>query len=189
MGIDKPNIRFVHHFDVSDSVDSYYQEIGRAGRDGEPARAVLFYRPEDLGLRRFFAGSGHVGVDELTEVAEVVGASRDPVEPAALQERTDLSQSKLATAVSRLEDVGAVEVLPTGHVAARPDAPPLEDAVQEALDDEEDRRELERSRLEMMRAFAETDGCRREFVLSYFGEPFDGVPCGHCDNCRAGKTA
>lgn len=62
MGIDKPNVRFVFHHDISESVDAYYQEIGRAGRDGEPARAILFYRPEDLGLRRFFAGSGHVDV-------------------------------------------------------------------------------------------------------------------------------
>ena len=69
-------------------------------------------------MRRFFAGGGHVGADELTEVAAVVGAAAGPVDPGELEERTELSQSKLATAVSRLEDAGAVEVLPTGEVAA-----------------------------------------------------------------------
>jgi ATP-dependent DNA helicase RecQ len=187
MGVDKPDVRFVFHAEVPESVDSYYQEVGRAGRDGEPAEAVLFYRPEDLGLRRFFAGSGHVGPDELREVAEAVVDARDPIAPTELQERTALSQTKLATAVSRLEDAGAVEVLATGQVARPAGAPEVEEAVQEALRSEEERREFERSRLEMMRAFAETDGCRREFVLSYFGEPFEG-PCGRCDNCRAGRV-
>ena len=60
LGINKPNVRFVFHAAVSDSPDSYYQEIGRAGRDGAPARALLFYRQEDLGLRRFLAGGGQV---------------------------------------------------------------------------------------------------------------------------------
>jgi ATP-dependent DNA helicase RecQ len=58
MGIDKPNVRFVFHAEISESLDEYYQEIGRGGRDGDPARAVLFYRPEDVGMRRFFAGGG-----------------------------------------------------------------------------------------------------------------------------------
>jgi ATP-dependent DNA helicase RecQ len=185
MGVDKADVRFVFHAEVPESVDSYYQEVGRAGRDGGPARAVLFYRPEDLGLRRFFAGGGRVGLEELREVAEAVAGARDPVAPTELQERTDLSQTKLATAVSRLEDAGAVEVLPTGHVSRPPSAPPVDEAVQEALQTEEDRREFERSRLEMIRSYAETTDCRREFVLSYFGEPFEG-PCGRCDNCRAG---
>jgi ATP-dependent DNA helicase RecQ len=187
MGVDKADVRFVLHAEVPESVDSYYQEVGRAGRDGEPAHAILFYRPEDLGLRRFFAGTGRVGVDELREVAEAVSGARDPIAPTELQERTELSQTKLATAISRLEDAGAVEVLPTGHVASQPSAPPVDEAVEEALETEEDRREFERSRLDMIRAFAETAGCRREFVLSYFGEPFAG-PCGHCDNCRAGRV-
>ncbi len=55
MGVDKPDVRFVFHHDISESVDAYYQELGRAGRNGEPARALLFYRPQDVGRRRFFA--------------------------------------------------------------------------------------------------------------------------------------
>ena len=74
MGIDKADVRFVFHHDVSESLDAYYQELGRAGRDGEPAQATLFYRSEDLGLRRFFAGGGHVAVDEIAQVLEAVRA-------------------------------------------------------------------------------------------------------------------
>src|SRR3954469_613909 len=116
MGVDKSNVRFVFHSEVADSVDSHYQEIGRAGRDGAPARAVLFYRSEDLGLRRFFAGSGQVDLEEIQRVADAVAEHAGPVDPVELREQTSLSQTKLTTAVSRLEDVGAIEVLPTGYV-------------------------------------------------------------------------
>jgi ATP-dependent DNA helicase RecQ len=58
MGVDKPDVRFVFHYDISDSLDSYYQEIGRSGRDGLPATAMLFYRPADIHLHRFFASGG-----------------------------------------------------------------------------------------------------------------------------------
>jgi ATP-dependent DNA helicase RecQ len=62
MGIDKPDVRFVLHADVPESLDEYFQEVGRAGRDGQPARAVVFHRPEDIGRQRFFTSNG--GHDE-----------------------------------------------------------------------------------------------------------------------------
>ena len=118
MGIDKPNVRFVFHSEVSDSVDSYYQEVGRAGRDGENAKAVLFYRQEDFGLRRFFAGAGRVGADDVERVAEAVERHERPVDADELREETELSETKLMTALSRLEEVDEVAVLPTGAVVS-----------------------------------------------------------------------
>jgi ATP-dependent DNA helicase RecQ len=108
MGVDKPNVAFVFHHDVSDSVDSYYQEIGRAGRDGEPAEALLLFRPEDVGLRRFFAGKGQVDADEVERVASAVHRRARPVDPAELPAEVDHAHKQLLSANKPREEVGAV---------------------------------------------------------------------------------
>ncbi|MBN9389660.1 MAG: RecQ family ATP-dependent DNA helicase [Chloroflexi bacterium] len=187
MGIDKPNVRFVLHYGVSDSIDSYYQEIGRGGRDGEPAQAVLFYRPEDLGIRRFFASTGQVDVDHLQQVATAILHHRGAVSLHDLREETELSQSKLTTALSRLEEVGLVEISPNGEVqpGERQDAPV--EALLEAANAQENHHSYDRSRIEMMRGYAELRDCRRRYLLNYFGEEIE-APCGNCDNCKAGIT-
>jgi ATP-dependent DNA helicase RecQ len=173
MGIDKPDVRFVFHHDVADSPDSYYQEIGRAGRDGEPAQAVLFYRPEDLGLRRFFAGGGGAGPDDVAAVAEAVDELGGGDDLDRLVDHTGLSRSRVTAALTCLED-GA-----SGEGAA--------EAAARAGEEREARAKVQQSRVEMMRAYAEARGCRRQVLLGYFGEPMD-EPCGNCDRCAAGPA-
>jgi ATP-dependent DNA helicase RecQ len=185
MGVDKPNVRFVYHYAISDSVDAYYQEVGRAGRDGADAVALLFYCPADLGLRRYFVSSGQLEPVQVQQVAETLQAQDGPVDLQVILDETDLSKSKVANALNRLTDIGAAEQLPNGQVAAvQGDLDPAE-AARRAAEMQARRREFERSRLDMIRGYAEGVACRRRFLLSYFGEDLS-EPCGHCDNCNAG---
>jgi ATP-dependent DNA helicase RecQ len=183
MGIDKPDIRWVSHAEAPSSVDAYYQEIGRAGRDGEPADIELFFRHADLGLNRFFA-SGGVTDDDLLAVATAIREHR-PNDIAALVAASGLGTARVERALGRLTDARVVAVGHQFHLARGVD---VDRAVAAASAVEHDRREVARSRVEMMAAYAEYGGCRREWLLSYFGERYDG-PCGNCDNDLAGRTA
>lgn len=187
MGIDKPDVRFVLHGDVTESVDEYYQEIGRAGRDGEPAEACLFFHPKDLGLRRFLGSTGKVDAEDLEEVVTAVADAGGEVHAEQLREDIGVSKRALTLALTRLQDADALEV-GSDEVVRSTDVSDEHAAVARgAVDIEERRRQLEASRFEMMSGYAETKGCRRRYLLTYFGENHDGE-CGNCDNCESGAA-
>ena len=184
MGIDKANIRWVAHVALPDSPDSYFQEIGRAGRDGGPARALLLWRSEDEAIQRFFNGGAPDPV-ELRELAAVLRAG--PATKTALKERTGLGPRKIGQLLALLEQVNAA-VAGSGNKMTVPVFAPLPAAAADAAVEQFERQQtVQRSRTDMMRAFAQTRACRTQTLLAYFGEQLK-KPCGHCDNCVDGTA-
>jgi ATP-dependent DNA helicase RecQ len=183
MGIDKPDVRFVLHHDVPESLDAYHQEIGRAGRDDEPSEVVLFHRAEDLGLRRYQAAPARISEADVARVLRVL-RRRPGLDVATIAGAATLSRRRTDAVLARLEELGAIRVDHAGRAVAAEDVDAGRAAHDAALAQER-RRVVEQSRVDMIRGYAESAGCRRAALLGYFGEPFD-PPCGNCDRCLAG---
>src|SRR6201985_1755173 len=152
-----------------------------AGRDGQAATAILFYRSEDLGLRQFFSG----GLPDETLLAEVAAGTQNPVSLRELSGGAGLPERGLPGLVNLLEAAGAVRM--NGEIEPVPDGPGPAEAAARAGEIATQYRSIERPRVEMMRRYAEMTDCRRRFLLRYFGQGADD-PCLRCDNCDAGRS-
>jgi len=169
MGIDKPDVRWLVHYDPTPSLDAYYQEIGRAGRDGERAQVRLLYRYEDFDSAQHLLARGVSGAP-VARVAAMLAAG----------ERIEHGTRQQTAALTRLADLGAATWQADGEVRWA-ETMSVEAALAASDAETERENEIERTRLTMMRRYADHTGCRRSFLLTYFGQDYSG-PCGNCDN-------
>ncbi len=185
LGIDKPNIRFVMHYDLPGSLEAYTQEAGRAGRDGLPSRCILIYRMSDTRVQNYFLTGKYPDVEEVQRVfgtIEVFCDQTNGVSMVDLRKILQLPLTKLKVILALLKKSGYIE-----HVGKS--AYGLTEAVRKHRDlmlnlaNYETKKSYDQSKLAMMLQYAETTSCRRRFILNYFGEDFDRLNCGACDNC------
>src|SRR5215472_8542966 len=191
MGIDRSDVRFVVHADIPDSVEAYYQEIGRAGRDGHPARCLLLFNYADKWIPEFFIDSSHPPADILkyvfaklcrSEAREIVGND--------WRKLSSTKDHRFHASISLLQRYGYLEKIQTrdgrGIRVLKSNDPGLKGI---NFQDLEARRQFEYKKFGVMLNYASRfrKHCYRSFILSYFGEWNKKRECGSCSRCHPEK--
>jgi ATP-dependent DNA helicase RecQ len=191
MGIDKPNIRYVVHYQAPGSLEQYVQEAGRAGRDGKPARCELLFDPADLEIQHFLLEQSRVSPGQLRKVGKALLAYAGEGRVAPIRElaiSAGVPQTAARSVCAQLEGLGLAEHGKAGWTV-RVSATQLQAGVRELVGRLETLARQDEKRLAAVAEYARSTECRSVFLRRYFGEA-DPPACGTCDCCRAqGRTA
>ncbi|RYZ59485.1 MAG: ATP-dependent DNA helicase RecQ, partial [Proteobacteria bacterium] len=187
LGIDKGDIRFVVHYQMPGGLDAYYQESGRAGRDGHDAHCTLLYLHKDKAVQQFFLAGKYPALEDVVAVYRTLREA--PPEGAAalsldgLLESVDRPRSKVQVALSLLRHQQVIAQSADGGLVVR--TPDLDDrALAELAQAYRTKRDGDRALLEQMVFYGQSGYCRWRVLLTHFGEGDGFTRCNHCDNCE-----
>jgi ATP-dependent DNA helicase RecQ len=183
LGIDKPDIRYIIHYQMPGSPEAYVQEAGRAGRDGKPSRCVLLFQPDDIAIQEHFLKEAHPTKSQARMVAEGLYAWSDEGKEVSVRDLAmsmALPERRVRVILSVLEAMGVAEEVKAARwkgVEPRPTREQIDKAAMVF----EARRISDRRRLESLLKYMNTQRCRVQMLRAYFGEP-EGEKCGLCDS-------